>query len=159
MNDKTFQYKFVTRDLVGVFFWNLDFGWTAVKRPVWSPYDTPVMAGGLFSIRFLLFCVENWSLVIFRKDWFAELGFYDEGMEIWGGEQLELSFKVSVKLFKFKLNEMVRILVLLLRRGCVAARSRLFLAVVLVTFSEHSLRTSGRPRCKQLECLNYLPTC
>jgi len=78
VNDKTFQYKFVTRDLVGVFFWNLDFGWTAVKRPDWSPYDTPVMAGGLFSI---------------RKDWFAELGFYDEGMEIWGGEQLELSFK------------------------------------------------------------------
>merc|ERR1711962_999054 len=78
VNDKTFQYKVVTRDLVGVFFWNLDFGWTAVKRPDWSPYDTPVMAGGLFSI---------------RKDWFAELGFYDEGMEIWGGEQLELSFK------------------------------------------------------------------
>ena len=102
VNDKTFQYKFVTRDLVGVFFWNLDFGWTAVKRPDWSPYDTPVMAGGLFSIRFLLFCTEIWSLVIFRKDWFAELGFYDEGMEIWGGEQLELSFKVSIKLFKFK---------------------------------------------------------
>ena len=54
VNDKTFQYKFVTRDLVGVFFWNLDFGWTAVKRPDWSPYDTPVMAGGLFSIRFIL---------------------------------------------------------------------------------------------------------
>ena len=61
MNDKTFQYKFVTRDLVGVFFWNLDFGWTAVKRPDWSPYDTPVMAGGLFSIRFVLFCTEIWS--------------------------------------------------------------------------------------------------
>ena len=41
-------------------------------------------------------------MVILRKDWFAELGFYDEGMEIWGGEQLELSFKVSTKLFKFK---------------------------------------------------------
>ena len=25
VNDKTFQYKFVQRDLVGVFFWNLDF--------------------------------------------------------------------------------------------------------------------------------------
>jgi len=78
VNDKTFQYKFVTRDLVGVFFWNLDFGWTQIPRDTWAPYDTPVMAGGLFSI---------------RKDWFAQLGFYDEGMEIWGGEQLELSFK------------------------------------------------------------------
>jgi len=68
----------VTRDLVGVFYWNLDFGWTQIPRENWAPYDTPVMAGGLFSI---------------RKDWFAQLGFYDEGMEIWGGEQLELSFK------------------------------------------------------------------
>jgi len=78
VNDKTFQYKFVTRDLVGVFFWNLDFGWKQIQIPNWAPYSTPVMAGGLFSI---------------RKDWFAQLGFYDEGMEIWGGEQLELSFK------------------------------------------------------------------
>jgi len=78
VNDKTFQYKFVTRDLVGVFFWNLDFSWKQISIPDWSPYPTPVMAGGLFTI---------------RKEWFAQLGFYDEGMEIWGGEQLELSFK------------------------------------------------------------------
>ena len=79
VNDKTFQYKFVTRDLEGVFYWNLDFGWREVKREDWGPYETPAMAGVLFSI---------------RKDWFEELGYYDDGMEIWGGEQLELSFKV-----------------------------------------------------------------
>jgi polypeptide N-acetylgalactosaminyltransferase len=33
-------------------------------------------------------------LTVFRKEWFAELGYYDDGMEIWGGEQLELSFKI-----------------------------------------------------------------
>ena len=79
VNDKSMQYKFVTRDLVGVFYWSLDFDWHEVEQEDWAPYETPVMAGGLFSI---------------RKDWFAQLGFYDEGMEIWGGEQLELSFKV-----------------------------------------------------------------
>ena len=40
VNDKTFQYKFVTRDLVGVFFWNLDFGWKQITIPNWAPYTT-----------------------------------------------------------------------------------------------------------------------
>ena len=39
------------------------------------------MAGGLFSI---------------DRDHFNHIGTYDPGFEIWGGENLELSFKVLV---------------------------------------------------------------
>ncbi|KAH8372711.1 hypothetical protein KR009_003242 [Drosophila setifemur] len=87
ISDDTLEYHY--RDSSGVnvggFDWNLQFSWHAVperekKRHTSSaePVYSPTMAGGLFSI---------------DREFFDRLGTYDSGFDIWGGENLELSFK------------------------------------------------------------------
>ncbi len=80
INDTTFNYRFIEKDIFGLMNWRLEFEWHELdqaeidrKPDIWAPHDNPIMAGGLFAI---------------TKQYFEELGFYDEGMEVWGGENL-----------------------------------------------------------------------
>uniref|UniRef100_A0A1Q3FQP6 Polypeptide N-acetylgalactosaminyltransferase n=1 Tax=Culex tarsalis TaxID=7177 RepID=A0A1Q3FQP6_CULTA len=68
----------------GSFDWMINFQWKSrsekkvkPQNPV-APFDTPVMAGGLFTI---------------NRTFFAHLGWYDEGFQTYGAENMELSFK------------------------------------------------------------------
>lgn len=71
---------------VGGFDWSLTFTWHYLpksererhKSP-FEPVYSPTMAGGLFAI---------------DRNWFTKLGMYDPGFDIWGGENLEISFKI-----------------------------------------------------------------
>ncbi|XP_061627909.1 N-acetylgalactosaminyltransferase 7 isoform X6 [Phyllopteryx taeniolatus] len=51
----------------------------AQRKHTTEPYRSPAMAGGLFAI---------------ERDYFFELGLYDPGLQIWGGENFEISYKI-----------------------------------------------------------------
>nr|XP_040575982.1 polypeptide N-acetylgalactosaminyltransferase 35A-like [Lepeophtheirus salmonis] len=83
INADTFRYS--PSPLVkGGFNWGLNFKWDSIKNLRKSedfikPVRSPTMAGGLFAI---------------NRRYFNEMGTYDPGLKIWGGENLELSFRV-----------------------------------------------------------------
>lgn len=87
IHESSFEYIFEDiYDLrIGGFNWDLKFTWISIPNEVIAgrkydtePVKTPTISGGLFAI---------------DKKFFEHLGFYDEGFDIWGAENLEISFK------------------------------------------------------------------
>eukprot|EP00795_Rhopilema_esculentum_P014777 gene14777-5883_t len=84
---KDFEYSTVKGELArGTFNWQMMFIWGAIpeneKKRRKSPADpirSPTMAGGLFAI---------------DRKYFFEIGAYDRQLTYWGGENVELSFKL-----------------------------------------------------------------
>ncbi|KAK7109708.1 probable N-acetylgalactosaminyltransferase 9 isoform X1 [Littorina saxatilis] len=85
----TLQYGGTGSFSVGGFWWSLHFSWrpipeheqkrrAALPNGSVSPIRSPTMAGGLFAA---------------DRKYFFEIGAYDPGMDVWGGENLEISFR------------------------------------------------------------------
>ncbi|KAI6215525.1 Polypeptide N-acetylgalactosaminyltransferase [Aphelenchoides besseyi] len=71
---------------VGGFWWSLHFRWDPIpeeelkrRKSAIDYVRSPTMAGGLLAA---------------NRKYFLEVGGYDSGMDIWGGENLEISFRV-----------------------------------------------------------------
>ena len=87
ISDETFEYITGSDMTWGGFNWKLNFRWYPVPQRELErrggdrtiPLRSPTMAGGLLAI---------------DRNYFYEIGSYDDGMDIWGGENLEMSFRI-----------------------------------------------------------------
>lgn len=89
IDDKNLAYIYSgdkTHFQIGSFFWSGHFTWIPVpprenerRKSAIAPTRSPTMAGGLFAI---------------NREYFWEIGSYDSQMDVWGGENLEMSFRI-----------------------------------------------------------------
>lgn len=89
IDHKTFEYRPVygdDRHFRGIFEWGMLYKENEVPQRELAtrehnsePYKSPTHAGGLFAV---------------NREYFLELGAYDPGLLVWGGENFELSFKI-----------------------------------------------------------------
>ncbi|KAB1276354.1 Inactive polypeptide N-acetylgalactosaminyltransferase-like protein 5 [Camelus dromedarius] len=85
IDDMTLEYK-PSPVVRGAFNWHLQFKWDLIfsyelngpEGPT-RPIRSPAMAGGIFAI---------------NRHYFYELGQYDKGMNLWGGENMEISLRI-----------------------------------------------------------------
>ncbi|KAK3607998.1 hypothetical protein CHS0354_009933 [Potamilus streckersoni] len=86
INAQSFSVSGGANSHIGIFnIADMTFNWMLIPKRLQKmlksdadPVQTPTIAGGLFSV---------------DRVWFDHIGRYDEGMEIWGGENLEISFR------------------------------------------------------------------
>lgn len=116
---------------------NFVFEWQTIPQREWKrigpaktePLFQPTMAGGLFTI---------------DREFFYEIGAFDEGMQIWGGENLELSFRVyfvvdiGLKIFQY----FIFFIMFCHRSGCAAVSWKCLVALGLVMCSARKLHTN-----------------
>ncbi|KAH9369497.1 hypothetical protein HPB48_019712 [Haemaphysalis longicornis] len=88
IDDKSLLYRGSAADVfqIGGFNWKGEFIWIDVpkewrkaRKSLTEPIRSPTMAGGLFAV---------------DRKYFFEIGAYDDAMEGWGGENLEISFRI-----------------------------------------------------------------
>lgn len=78
LKPQTLEYLNVISDLyswVGGLTWELMYTWTMVNGPRPKKSETPLRSPTMLGAAFVI-----------RKDYFEELGYYDTGFELWGGE-------------------------------------------------------------------------